>query len=399
MSGEPTLPERRARMESPALSSPRFLELGAGTLAYSAAGWLDLLAGTNGNAVVALGIVALLIGGTILLVRAVALPPGDPSHPERPARRMARRAILAGLALSALITLAFVVSLAASAGDTGIYDSDAAAFNHYNAELVLRGRNPYTADASFWDALAQFPAAGATPLHAGRYAESVLGPSLRQVVADVQYERAHPSARGPEYAPASLHSYPALALLVYVPGVWAGLPTTFYTSLLVLLMFFLAAGWGASHRSRPAFWLLLAASPLLAFWTLRGSFEVVALLPALLAWRLMERTPAFSSSTLVRPSLQSKLRTGSARSVSPAETVSGERTRRSLRFGGNPGWLSPVLLGLACAVKQLIWPLVPLYVLLIWKREGTRAALVRLGVALLAFLAPNVPFLLASPDA
>jgi hypothetical protein len=346
MSGEPAVPVGPARTEPRAQTPPRFLELGGGTLAYTAAGWLDLFAGADGNALTALCTGALLAGGTLLLLRAVS------RRLERPAAPAARRIMLAALAFSALLTLAIAVNLAAHAEDPSIYDADAAAFNQYNAALVLHGQNPYTADATFWDALSQFPSVGATPLRAGRYAGSVFGPSLARVVADTQYERAHPQARGPEYASSSLHSYPALAFLVYVPGVWVGQPTTFYTSLLFLLAFFLAAGWAAPRAVRPGVWLLLLASSLLVFWTLRGSFEVVALLPALLAWRLVDRR-----------------------------------------------WLSPLLLGLACAVKQLVWPLVPLYSIIIWKREGPRAAVTRLAVTLVGFLAPNLPFILLSPGA
>lgn len=398
MSGELAMHEQPTRGEPYVSVSSRFLWLGCGTLAYTAAGWLDMFTAANANALAALCTFGLLAGGTVLLVRAVMLPQRAPVHPDpnQPAPRRARAALLAALTLSALLTLALAANLLASAGDTSIYDSDAAAFNQYNAALVLKGQNPYTADVAFWDALRQFPSVGATPLRAGRYTGSTYGPSLKQVVVDTQYERTHVQARGLEYAPASLHSYPALAFLVYVPSVWAGFPTTLYTSLLFLLAFFLAAGWGAPRRERPALWLLLLASPLLVFWTLRGSFEVVALLPALLAWRLMDRNPAFSPSKLVRPSLQSKLRFGRSLRFGwnpPAFSPS------KLRFGGNPGWLSPLLLGLACAVKQIVWPFVPLYFILIWKREGPGAALVRLSVTFGTFLVPNLPFLLASPGA
>jgi uncharacterized membrane protein len=97
-------------------------------------------------------------------------------------------------------------------------------------------------------------------------------------------------------------------------------------------------------------WLLLLAGSLLVFWTLRGSFEVIALLPAILAWRTLDRR-----------------------------------------------WLSPVLLGLACAVKQIVWPLAPLYAIVVWRRDGARAACERVAVALGAFLVPNLPFALAAP--
>jgi uncharacterized membrane protein len=98
--------------------------------------------------------------------------------------------------------------------------------------------------------------------------------------------------------------------------------------------------------------VLLLADSLLVILTLRGSFDLIALFPALVAWRLLAR-------------------------------------RR----------LSPLLLGIACAVKQLVWPLVPFYIVIVWRREGARAALARLPFLVAGFLAPNLPFIFASPRA
>jgi hypothetical protein len=176
----------------------------------------------------------------------------------------------------------------------------------------------------------------APPLRAGRYADSLA--TLPQLVRDVQAEIADPRLRGPELDPASMHSYPALAFLVYVPGVWAGLPTTMLTSLLLLVAFLLAAVWGAPRALWMPVAMLLLADSLLVILTLRGSFDLIALLPALVAWRLLER-------------------------------------RR----------LSPLLLGIACAIKQLVWPLVPFYVVIVWRKEGARAALARLPFVLAGF--------------
>ncbi len=60
-------------------------------------------------------------------------------------------------------------------------------------------------------------------------------------------------------------------------------------------------------------------------------------------------------------------------------------------------WASPILLGLACAARQPAWFFAPFYVLLAWKREGRGPALRRTGIAALAALLPNLPFLLWSP--
>jgi hypothetical protein len=337
-----------------AAAAPRLVLLALGTLSITTAAWIGPLVGEAQVGIHALLIAALfLVGAALLLAAATRTTPWRPAS--RPSRRyrLASSGVLAAVSLAAVVTLAVVLGFALfSASITRIYDSDAAAFNQFNAELVLRGHNPYTADAIFWDAIRQFPYAGATPLRAGRYATSVYGPSLRQLVRDVQAELANPALRGPEFAPASLHSYPALAFLVYVPGVWLGLPTTLATSALFTALFLLAAGWGAPRGARLWVGTLLLANTLFVFWTLRGSFEVVALLPALLAWRMLDRR-----------------------------------------------WLSALLLGLACAVKQLVWPLAAFYTIIIWRRFGPREALARLGIAAAAFLLPNLPFLLANPGA
>lgn len=332
----------------------RALLLGAGTCTYTLAAWLDVLTPDTRNAAQAALVFLLFVAGTLLLLKAVLAPsPADRTAPPSRRARLASSSLLAAVLLCAVMTVLLTAGLVArSTNDTRVYDSDAAAFNHYNAELVVRGKNPYTADGDFWDALRQFPNAGATPLRLGRYAGSTFGPDLTTLVRDVRGELTHPATRGPEFSSSSLHSYPALAFLVYVPGVWAGLTTTLLTTLLFTILFLLACGWGAPRGTRVWVWGALLANTLLVFWALRGSFEVIALLPVVLAWRTLDRR-----------------------------------------------WLSPALFGLGCAVKQLVWPLAPFYAVIIWRREGARAALERLAMAAAAFLVPNLPYLARSPAA
>lgn len=347
------LASRRAAL--PHVPPRRALLLGAGTCAYTAGAWLDALTPDTRQAPQAAAIFVLFIAGTCLLLKAVLSAAPEPASHLPPTRRyrLAVYGVLATTLLCAAVTVLLTVAIVVhSTNNTRIYDSDAAAFNHYNAELVLRGQNPYTAGGDFWDAIRQFPNAGATPLRRGRYAASAYGPTLTQLVSDVRGELSHPATRGPEFSGASLHSYPALAFLVYVPSVWAGLTTTLLTTLLFSALFLLACGWGAAPRARAWVWALLLANTLLLFWALRGSFEVIALLPVVLAWR-----------TLDRPRL------------------------------------SPALLGLGCAVKQIAWPLVPFYAVIVWRREGARAALERLGITAAAFLLPNLPYIVQNPTA
>ena len=60
---------------------------------------------------------------------------------------------------------------------------------------------------------------------------------------------------------------------------------------------------------------------------------------------------------------------------------------------------SGILFGIACALKQLAWFYIPFYLLEVYRREGPVAALRRLGWSALAFLIPNLPFILLSPQA
>jgi len=390
-------PVAPARARLPAVSAltlaaPRLLPLAGGTLLMSLAAWVYELTSQRDNPLAA-GFVPLAFAAAVaLLLRAGRAQPARHTlahytltSARRPfvvrlasrlIARLAAPTIIAAILLSALATLALAGALSLSAaGSPRLYNSDAAAFNHYNADLVRNGVNPYTSDDRFWDAVARFPDAGATPLRLGRYAGERLGPSLETVVRDVRAELANPTLRGPEYASASLHSYPALAFLVYLPGDWAGLPTTFLTSLIFLIAFFAVVLWSVPARLRPALAVVLLANTFLVVYTLRGSFEVIALLPALLAWRGLER--------LEKPGIDG-----------PGARGGGARGGGARGAPLQAGWL-----GLACAVKQTAWPLAPLYAIIVWRRHGARAALAHLGIAAGAFLLPNLPFIIASPGA
>ena len=325
--------------------------LALGTILFSAAGGIELANEGTGSPLATVLMVVCLLISLLLLWTAVTRRPA-PLVKQNGSRRLGRLCVLWSLVVCATMTLALGVGLIVTNEPSHAYGSDAAAFNHYNAKLVLDGVNPYTADNRFWDAVAEFPNAGATPLRRGLYADSRFGPSLTQLVRDVRAEVAHPNRRGPEFEPASLHSYPALAFLVNVPVIGLGFPTTLPVMLMALAGLWLAVAWGASAGDRIVVWLALLSNPLLVLLTLRGSFDVLALLPALLAWRTLER-------------------------------------RR----------LSPCLLGIACAVKQIVWPLVPFYAIVVWRRDGPREAARRLALAGVTFVIPNAPFMLMSPGA
>ena len=327
--------------------------LAAGTVLFSVAGAIELANESSSSPIAAVVMVGCLAASLALLLSAMIQPSsGWMAGVRWRHRALIRIGAAAALVLVATLTVSLAIGLIVTNEPAHAYGSDAAAFNHYNAELVLRGVNPYTADSRFWDAVSEFPNAGATPLRRGLYAGSEYGPSLQRLTQDVRYEISHPNRRGPEFDPASLHSYPALSFLVNAPFLAVGFPTTLPAMLLALLGFLVAAGWAGRRQHGVLLWLVLLCNPILALLTLRGSFDIVALLPALLAWRWLDRR-----------------------------------------------WLSPVLLGIACAVKQIAWPLVPLYAVIVWRREGAKEAVRRLAVAGVAFIAPNAPFIVTDPVA
>jgi hypothetical protein len=345
-----------ARTVSP--MPPRVTLLACGTLAFTMYCWTGTIAASAPQPLGTLIHTAWLGGSIALLLLAVlATNLQTESHAVIPVSyRLTSRILLVLLGLTAVLTIAMTfLTIQGISRANPHYASDSAAFNQFNAQLIVRGVNPYTADNQFWVAIGQFPYVGATPLDRGRYATpryDPYGPGLGQVARDVQQELYDPATRGPEYDPATLHSYPALAFLVYVPNVFAGWPSTAPTGALFLALFLLVVAWGTPPAVRLYIILILVANQFLLLGALRGDFESIAYFPAVAAWVTLDR-------------------------------------RR----------LSPLLLGLAAAVKQLVWPLVPLYCIIVWRRSGWRAALERLGLITVSFLLPNVPFLLSSPSA
>ncbi len=268
--------------------------------------------------------------------------------------RLARTGLLALLLLAALWTLATSGALLIQHPlDPAIYDSDAAVFIQYQAEDVLHGVNPYTDSAGFWQAVQEFPNAGATPLQRGQFAGLPFSPDDNTITALLRKYAHNPNLAGPEFDPASLHSYPAGAFLLAVPFLWAGFSSTqplYLLSLLLLLA--LLVRW-TPHRQRWQTLLLFASLSIPITLTLRSSFEVICILCVLGAWRSQEQHP----------------------------------------------WLSAGLTGLGCAVKQLAWLFLPFYLIWIASRSGWRRAAVSAVICVLVFFAINAPFLLDAPAA
>ncbi len=261
------------------------------------------------------------------------------------------------------------------------YWSDVISFSYVNARLVLHGQNPYLSDPAFFPALQRFPYAIETPLRQGTFGQGFDYPSMSELTAVEHSFLASANNRHGEFDPATLHSYPALSFLLYVPLIWTGVDNILALNVATFAGLFAWQVWIAPEGERH--WGALAAASVggLALFSLFLDNEVVCLAFLLLAWHF--------------------------------------RRRR---------WASAILLGLACAFKQYCWFFAPfflldallegvapsdiaaqpaitgmrLYALRLWNHLAglNWSDTLRRGlIALAAFLAPNLPFLIASPGA
>lgn len=230
--------------------------------------------------------------------------------------------------------------------------TDVTWFIYINAELVLAGHNPYTSDNVFWTSIQAFPQVLGTPMRRGAFGTGYEYPHPRLEQSVELRQITDPAARQGEFDPRTLHSYPALSFLLYLPFAWSGpkwmlLPNVIvYLALLVWLV-------ARAPRALRA-WVLLAAltDASILIYSLSFDTEVMCAAALLAAWHW-----------------------------------------RSHR------WLSPLLVGLGCAFKQYVWFFAPFFLVARWRTEGWRAATRDAVVMLGAFLLPNLPFIVASPHA
>src|SRR5579859_7986105 len=255
------------------------------------------------------------------------------------------------LALDALIAVVLGLTLLL-APPSQAYPTDAISFAHADAALVLAGANPYTADADFTRVLRNYPHTLATPLRGRIFGTGYDYPADARILAVQRRYIANPSDVASSFDPATLHSYPALSFLLYVPLLAVGLRNI----LLLHVLLFVAGVFVLARLAPPGIrrWSALvafASVPLLGHSLLIDS-EIVCVAFLLSAWHVRER-----------------------------------------------GWLGGLLLGLACAFKQYCWLFAPFFLLDVYQREGWRGTLRYSSIAATAFLLPNLPYLLMDPTA
>ena len=327
------------------------ITISAGLLTIEGISSLGLALPTTGLGAVRMALdVAIALGLAILAAARIPAPPAI-------TRLFARLRPLA-LALAAVMLLATALALANAASlilftaPPRYYVTDVIAFTDECARLTLAGKNPYTSPTGFTEALRRFPHVTPTPLRGTIFGQRSAYPARSLVAMVEQRFLARPATAAGAFDPRTLTSYPALSFLLYLPLVWLGAPSILLFDLLLFVALSMWLLWQAQGRER--WWTALtlsAALPLLVI-SLLADTEVVSLAFLLIAWRYRERR-----------------------------------------------WVSAIALGLGCAFRQYCWFFAPFFLLDTLYRLGWREALRRGVIALAAFLAPNLPFLIASPGA
>ncbi|HEY7849508.1 MAG TPA: glycosyltransferase 87 family protein [Ktedonobacterales bacterium] len=267
--------------------------------------------------------------------------------------RRAQAIILALTLGAALIGVKQLGTMAIASFQPPFYPNDGATLDHYAAQQLLDGHNPYSATTivaavQFYHQKPEYT----TPLHAGPFAGRALTdyPSASERAA--AFARQSPTQPGAASGFEGKLSYPALAFLSLVPLVWAGLPTATPLTLLCALALAALLVTSAPRRLRPWVALLFLADVPLLNAALIADPDILYLVPLFAAWRWREHAT-----------------------------------------------LAAILLGLALSTKQLAWFSAPFLLMLIWRERSWRAAAGVLAGAVALFAAINAPFFVNSPRA
>lgn len=231
------------------------------------------------------------------------------------------------------------------------YWNDVISFNAANAQAALSGRNPYTDDANFLPTLMRYLQAPATPIQGPIFGYGYNYPLPARVFAVDRAYMHDPVANAAAFNSETLHSYPALSFLLYIPLVALG-QNVLWLHLLAYAGLF---GWLvalAPREQRGWAALVAAATATIPFRTLVLDTEIICLVFLLVAWRYRER-----------------------------------------------GWVSAIALGLGCAFKQYCWLFAPFFLLDTLLRQGWREAIKRAGILVGTFLALNGPYIVVDARA
>jgi hypothetical protein len=202
------------------------------------------------------------------------------------------------LAAFAVVVFAGIASFTFFVPFAHSYLTDVLAFTHGQAQLVVEGHNPYTSDFAFAGVVKQFVNVYPTPMRHGAFGSGYDHPTflLQRQVRDLYL--AAPAASKGGFDPRTLHSYPALSFLVYVPLLWLGIQNILLLNVIVFwgifawLLWLSPVGW--------LHWAALVAGTAVAavIYSLFLDSEVMCVAPLLVAWRLRQRHPGTSAALL-----------------------------------------------------------------------------------------------------
>ena len=236
----------------------------------------------------------------------------------------------------------------------GQYHTDALAFVHMDADLLLHGKNPYTTNDAFWLAELRWPESLATPMMNGPVFGNnpLVYPENSTMLKWLQYEAKNPQARTSDLDPATAHNYPAGIIWLVLPFVWAGVPSILWVNFLFYLGILGLLLASAERKDRPAITMLMLFSPVILDFMLFVNIDIESIFFVIAAWHVLSKPRA-----------------------------------------------SAILFGVACAVKQLAWFIAPFYLVEVARRDGWIAALKRGGWMAATFAVVNLPFIITSPAA
>jgi len=341
------------------VAPPRIAALGIAAMLLALASELsDVVAFSRGFNPLALVVFVCFVGAVgLLLALSLDLPAERaPWRGWAEARWAAPTRVVATIIMALLTLLSFLLctgflSTVLFNSTAHAYWNDVISFSAANAQAVLHGRNPYTDDANFLPTLIRYQQAPPTPLQGPVFGYGYNYPLQPHVFAiDKAYLR-NPAAYVGAFDPATLHSYPALSFLLYLPLVAFGQDILWWHLLAYAGLFF----WLVALAPRPQRgWVALAAAAAVSIplRTLMIDTEIICLVFLLVAWHYRERR-----------------------------------------------WVSAVMLGLGCAFKQYVWLFAPFFLLDALLRHGWREALKRGVIIGAVFLIPNLPFIAQNPHA
>jgi len=228
--------------------------------------------------------------------------------------------------------------------------NDATALTHQAAENVLNGKNPY-AESNVITAMLEYDGAidKITPLREGRLADIFPYPDISRLEQLWEDVSATPAVIPPEIE--SGFNYPAGCFLLPAAFIWMGINDIRIIYVILIIPAFIYAIW----RVRSGLRLLLVGALLVSvelWYSLAGGETGYLYFPFLLmAWVLYKRNL----------------------------------------------WLSALFMAAAVAIKQLTWFIFPFYLVLIWRTESDKKALVVFLISVVIFAASNLPFIISDP--